>query len=110
MGIALVSIILAWTAFVLGASLSFLNFYLSFLRYPFHRLRGFPKESFRYASGIPLFGSIFLGLALLGLHSQPGVLPVAIALAVIDTGGVVWIAGAMVYILIHLLVYGKNDG
>ncbi len=104
------STILAWTAFVLGALLSFFNFYLSFLRYPLHRLRGFPKESFRCASGIPLFGSILLGSALLGLHAQPGMLPVVIALAVIDTGGLVWIVGAMIYMLIHLLVYGTRDG
>ncbi|MCX7418524.1 MAG: hypothetical protein NT013_03170 [Planctomycetia bacterium] len=55
-------------------------------------------------------GSVFVGSSLLGIHAQPGVLPVAIVLAVIDAGGVVWVAGAMIYILIHLLVYGKRDG
>ena len=102
--------VIAWTAFALGALLCLFNFYLSFLRYPLHRLRGLPEESFRYASGIPLLGSVFVGSSLLGIHAQPGVLPVAIVLAVIDAGGVVWVAGAMIYILIHLLVYGKRDG
>jgi len=88
---------LAWVAFVLGALVCLTNFYLSFLRYPFHRLRGLPKESYRWISGIPLLGSVFVGLALLDLHPLPGMLPAAIALIVIDTGGIHWFVGTMVY-------------
>lgn len=44
--------VIAWTAFALGALLCLFNFYLSFLRYPLHRLRGLPEKSFHYASGI----------------------------------------------------------
>jgi len=88
---------LAWADLLLGASVCLLNFYLSFLRYPLHRLQGRPRESFAGASGIPVLGSLFVGLSLLGLHHVPHMWPIAIALAALDTGGVHWFAGTMVY-------------
>src|SRR5580658_3637120 len=45
---------LALIAFVSGAILCVTNFYLSFLRYPLHRLRGLPRESYHWDSGIPV--------------------------------------------------------
>ena len=92
---------LAWIAFVLGALLSLTNFYLSFLRYPLHRLRGLSKESYRWESGIPVFGSLFVGLSLFGLHSLPAMLPAAITIMVIDTGGIHWFIGIMIYQSLH---------
>jgi len=88
---------LSWTAFVVGAFLCITNFYLSFLSYPLHRLRGLPRESYRWNSGIPLFGSLLVGLSLLGLYPLPCMLPAAIALIVIDTGGIHWFVGVMIY-------------
>jgi hypothetical protein len=92
---------LAWVALVLGAVLCLTNFYLSFLRYPVHRLRGLPRASYRWESGIPLFGSLLVALSLLGLHSLSGILPAAIVLMVIDTGGIHWFAGVMIYQFVH---------
>jgi hypothetical protein len=50
--------IVAWTVafavFALGAFICLLNFYLSFVRYPLHRWRGLPKESYQWVSGFPL--------------------------------------------------------
>lgn len=39
---------------VLGGLLCGLNFYLSFLRYPVHRMMGKKKEEYRGVSGIPV--------------------------------------------------------
>jgi hypothetical protein len=87
----------SWIIFALGAFVSVTNFYLSFLRYPFHRARGLPKESFHWVSGFPVIGSLLVGLSLIGLHAVPVVLPVVIVLIVIDTGGIHWFAGVMIY-------------
>lgn len=97
---------LAWIAFALGALLCLTNFYLSFLRYPLYRLRGLPKESYRWVSGIPLFGSLFVGLSLFGLSDLTGMVSVAVVLIVIDTGGLHWFVGTMIY----QFVYGEKHG
>jgi hypothetical protein len=73
------------------------NFYLSFLRYPLHLLRGLPSEQYEWVSGIPLFGSLLVGSSLLGLHAMPYVLPAALAIILIDTGGVHWFLGGLLY-------------
>ena len=99
-------IAIVWIAFALGALLCITNFYLSFLRYPLHRLRGLPRESYRWSSGIPLFGSLLVALSLFGLHAAQGVLPAAMVLIAIDTGGIHWLVGTMIYQSVH----GKRNG
>jgi hypothetical protein len=92
---------LSWFVFGLGALICLLNFYLSFLRYPIHRMRGLPRESFRWSSGFPLIGSLFVVLSLIGLHAQTDILPASIVLIAIDTGGIHWFAGSMLYQSFH---------
>lgn len=88
---------LSWIAFGLGASLCLINFHLSFLRYPLHRLRGLPKESYRPVSGFPLLGSLLVALSLIELHGITWMIPVAVALILIDTGGIHWFVGSLIY-------------
>jgi uncharacterized membrane protein YdcZ (DUF606 family) len=88
---------LAWIAFTFGALVCLVNFYLSFLRYPLHRLRGNSKDSFHWVSGFPLVGSLFVALSLLGLHNISGITLMAVILIVIDTGGIHWFIGSMIY-------------
>jgi hypothetical protein len=89
--------VLAWIALSLGATFCVHSFYLSFLRYPLHRLRGLSPESYRRESGIPVFGSVFVALSLFRLHSVAWVVPTAIALIVADTGGIHWFVGVIIY-------------
>ena len=98
--------VFAWIAFGLGAFLCVTNFYLSFLRYTVRRLRGLPRESYRWVSGFPLLGSLFVALSLFALYSLPFVLPVGLVLIAIDTGGIHWFVGGMIY---HS-VYGRKNG
>ena len=98
--------VMAWVAFGLGAVLCVTNFYLSFLRYPFHRLRGLSKESYHWVSGFPLVGSVLVALSLFRLHAFPFMLPLAFVLIAVDTGGIHWFAGTMIY---HS-VYAKKNG
>jgi len=91
------NMILAWSALLVGALFCLANFYWSFVRYPVHRLRGLPPESYRWGSGIPMFGSLLVGVSLFGLHSRPGIVVVAVALIAIDTGGLHWFVGSMIY-------------
>jgi hypothetical protein len=73
------------------------NFYLSFLRYPIHRMMGKKKEEYRWASGIPVFGSLFVAISLLSFWQVPWLRGTAIGLILIDTGGLHWFAGTMLW-------------
>ena len=93
--------ILVWLGFAVGGWVCLLNFYLSFLRYPLHRCRGLPEESYRWVSGVPVLGSLFVALSLFELHSLAGMLPVGIGLIAIDTGGIHWFVGSMIHQALH---------
>ena len=95
--LAAVLTFISWAAFLVGGFVCLLNFYLSWLSYPLHRLRGLSPESFRSHSGFPLIGSILVVVSLVGLHSESTVVPIAIGLIAIDTGGIHWFLGAQVY-------------
>src|SRR5438876_188048 len=56
--LAAVLTFISWAAFLVGGFVCLLNFYLSWLSFPLHRLRGLSPESFRSHSGFPLIGSI----------------------------------------------------
>lgn len=83
--------------FGVGAIIAIFNFYLSFLRYPVHRLLGAPRETYRWSSGIPLFGSLFLWLSLPLLHPRWGLIWSAIGISLLDTAGLHWFVGVMVW-------------
>jgi hypothetical protein len=89
--------LLAWISFAMGALFCVSNFYLSFLRYPLHRLLGMPTDAYRWVSGVPIIGTLFVILALTALYPVQGVLPLAIILAVIDTGGIHWFIGTLLF-------------
>ena len=76
----------------IGGWLCALNFYLSFLRYPFCRLFGQPHH---WVSGIPVFGSLLVLPALCFLPLSALLFWLAVVLAVLDTGGLHWFAGIM---------------
>jgi hypothetical protein len=97
---------LGWILFGLGAFLCLVNFYLSFLRRPLRRLRGLPDESDRWVSGFPLLGSLLVALSMIGLHEVPGMIPLAAASILIDTGGIHWFVGS----LFHRFVHEKRRG
>lgn len=86
-----------WTLFVLGALLCGANFYFSFLRYPLHLLRGLPKEEYHWVSGVPLLGSLLVCISWLGLHHDPAMTIVTVALLLMDTGGIIWFIGSMIF-------------
>ena len=82
------------------------NFYLSFLRYPIHILHKKPKEAYQWVSGVPLLGSLLVGLSLVQLYTVPVALWIAIVLILIDTGGIHWFIGSMIY---HARKEGNSD-
>jgi hypothetical protein len=87
----------AWVLFVLFGLICVINFYTSFLRYPIYIWRGMPKESFKFISGIPIFGSLIVYFLLRHLDMPPAMQYVAIILIVIDTGGIHWAIGNITY-------------
>lgn len=80
-------ILIAKGATVVGGALSLLNFYLSWLRYPVYRLLGGKEESYRFVSGIPLFGSLLLWIAAAFLYSGPVWMWSSLAVSFFDMGG-----------------------
>jgi hypothetical protein len=83
--------------FCLGGFICAANFYLSFLRYPMHLLKRVQKADYKWKSGIPLFGSLFVLLSIILLRDVFWILIAGIALIIIDTGGFHWFLGMMFY-------------
>ena len=69
-----------------------INFYLSFLRYPVRRLLGQTPEEIRFVSGIPMVGTALVLLAGVFVRQWDAwMASAAIAILLVDTGGVLWI-------------------
>ena len=80
--------------FAVGAFITLANVYLSFIRYSVHLALGGTRETYRWFSGIPLIGSLFLWLSI-PLLSSVGLRWSAAALSVLDTGGIHWFVATM---------------
>lgn len=86
--------ILGYLALALGTFLSLLNFYLSFVRVPLLRALGRPS---RFVSGFPLVGSLLLvGSVVLLWRARCWVIT-ALAIAALDTGGLHWFLGVLLW-------------
>ena len=89
--------VFAWLALLVGGLVSALNFYLSFCRYHLYRIKGGSRESYRSVSGFPLVGSLLVALSIVRLYDKPWILVFAFVLIAIDTGGILWLAGVLIY-------------
>jgi hypothetical protein len=94
--------VIAYSLFLVGGLCSLLNFYLSFLRYPLYK---FLRREYRWESGIPLFGSLFLATGVALLWSNAAVFWLGVVLVAIDTGGLPWFIGVMLW---HSVVRPRN--
>jgi len=90
----LAKMILAYTLFAVGAFGCLWNYYLSFLRYPLHRLFG---REYKHVSGAPLLASYLLMMAVAMLHERPLFLWSGITIALLDTGGLHSFVGIMLW-------------
>lgn len=86
--------VVGYILFGLGGGFTAINFYLSYLRFPLHRAFGGTRESYQWASGIPLLGSLLLWISIPFLPSAPWMWAAA-GLSLFDTGGIHWFAGTM---------------
>jgi hypothetical protein len=71
-----------------------LNFWLNFVRVPLARMRG---NEVRWVSGVPLFGSLLLAWFAAWHWSEPGWFWVSVAVAALDTGGIHWFLGMILW-------------
>lgn len=83
--------------FSAGAGVAILNAYLSFLRYPLHRLRGRSPDTYRHASGFPMVGTLLLVLGWLLMPSSPWAHISLVLFLVADTGGPLWFVALTIY-------------
>ncbi len=84
---------------VVGGSICLLNFYLSWLRYPWFRLRGGRREDYQWVSGFPVLGSLLVVVAWAVWLRREDSLALDIGawtLAGLDTGGLHWFLFDMV--------------
>ena len=78
-------LVVAYASFALGAWITLLNVYLSWIRTPL--LRSLGRSPRRWVSGFPIIGSaLLIGSAIL-LRRAPWVAVSALTLAALDTGG-----------------------
>ena len=87
-------LILAYCLFVVGAFVSVLNFHLSFIRPLVCRLR---RRECRFVSGLPVVGSLLLVISFFCFPSEDALRWVALLVALLDTGGIHWFCGTMLY-------------
>ncbi len=99
--------ILSGLAFLFGAFIAISNIYLGYLREPIYRWRKLPKQKYRNVSGIPLIGSLFLGLSWLGLQTIPGVSAVIVILIVLDPVGIFSAMMVLVFLPLIALFYRR---
>ncbi|WP_145431109.1 hypothetical protein [Lacipirellula limnantheis] len=101
--------IVGMVLFALGAFVTLANVYLSFIRYPVHLALGGTRETYRWVSGFPLVGSLFLWLSI-PLLSSVGLRWFAVALSLFDTGGIHWFVGTMWWTgQLGAFLRGRND-
>jgi hypothetical protein len=82
-------------ALALGGAVAGLNFYLSFVAVPVHRLRHGSSPD-RVPSGFPFVGSVVLGAVALAAPPGGWVQILALVLLALDTGGPHWfVAGQL---------------
>jgi hypothetical protein len=86
---------LAYFLFAIGAFVCCLNFYLSFLRALLSRLSG---GEYKHVSGFPLVGSLLLLIVVVALRESPWLFWTGITLALLDTGGLHWFVGVMLWV------------
>jgi hypothetical protein len=80
----LVGYSVAYLLLVVGGCCCCINFYLSFLRYPLYKLL---RKEYRWESGLPVFGSLFVAIATALLWHQTRIAWLGSFLIAIDTGG-----------------------
>lgn len=90
-------VLLSWPMLVVGSALCLLNIYLSFVRYPLHLRRGGTRENYKWVSGVPIFGSLFVLGGLRAVSFSPVLLGAGLLLAVLDTGGLHWAAATLLF-------------
>jgi predicted membrane channel-forming protein YqfA (hemolysin III family) len=90
-------IVIAFVLFGLGTLITFLNFYLSFVRYPLYRLRGGATDEYKWVSGAPLVGSLLLWVSAAVLRQYPGFAWAAIVISLFDTGGFHWFIASILW-------------
>lgn len=83
--------------FGLGAAVTLLNQYASWIRYAVHRMSDRSRESFRFVSGAPLVGSVALWGAAVLFAGRGRVYfgLVAVTVSLFDTGGPHWLLVAL---------------
>ncbi len=97
--------IIANIIFCLGGFICCLNFYLSFLHYPLYKILK-KTEKYKWVSGLPLVGSLFVAISLFLLYQIKWILILGIILISIDTGGIHWFLGTVLY---HELLKKKEN-
>jgi len=81
----------------LGGIICCLNFYLMFIRFSLHRFRGGTKDNFQWISCKPIIGSALVAVSLFEFWDQSWLGYLAVVLILIDTGGLHWFLGLMIY-------------
>jgi hypothetical protein len=83
-----------YLTFGLGALVSLLNFYTSWVRMPLLRALGRPPH---WVSGFPIIGSLLLAISAILMWEVRGIALSALVLAALDTGGIHWLIGGQLW-------------
>ena len=82
--------------FLSGGFICTLNFYLSWIRYPLFRISG-ERTDYRHISGLPILGSVLVVGSLVIFQTPHWAIIAGAILAALDSGGIHWFIGIMVW-------------
>lgn len=84
------------TLLCFGGFLCLFNFYLSYIRYALYRLMGGVQEDYRFASGIPMIGTLLVTVSLIFLYGT-SYFYLGVLFLILDTGGPLWLLITVVH-------------
>ena len=89
-------LIIAWFFAAFGLFVTGINVYLSWLRYPLHKLLH-GDEPYKWSSGVPGFGSLSLWISagFFASLNRPNTMWFMLAVSLLDTYGLHWFALVM---------------
>lgn len=82
--------------FLSGGFICTLNFYLCCIRYPLFRISR-ERTDYRHISGLPILGSVLVVSSLMIFQTPQWAIVAGVILAGLDTGGIQWFIGVMVW-------------
>ena len=94
-------IYVAYVTFAYGCYVSLINFYFKFLHCPTVCFLGRKADDSKSSSLIPIIGSLLITVSIYSVAGMPWLFWGGVVCAILDTGGVHWLAAMILFMPRH---------